>query len=191
MNEKQWILQYLVDISKEISALIANVLFDQRKCPNIGFPRWYLEKSLFPIRSDLCIPRVFEHATTLSDKCKRSVIWRINLCVSTLHLPFCGRSRAWLLRCSCGESSTRVEADDRRSWVVRPLPAAAAPRAPALAPAALDQHRLDHRTWCARVFATAWVRRVMPFSWNHVRKNPVKIRVYPKLPRYTRKTRVK
>lgn len=117
------------------------------------------------------------------DKCKRSVIWRINLCVSTLHLPFCGRSRAWLLRCSCGESSTRVEADDRRSWVVRPLPAAAAPRAPALAPAALDQHRLDHRTWCARVFATAWVRRVMPFSWNHVRKNPVKIRVYPKLPR--------
>jgi hypothetical protein len=89
-----------------------------------------------------------------------------------LGLPSCGRSRAWLLlRCSCGvQPSTRVEADDRRSWVVRPLPAAAAPRAPAAAPApapaVLDRHRLDHRTWCARVFATAWVRCVMPSSWN-------------------------
>lgn len=98
-----------------------------------------------------------------------------------LDLLSCGRSRAWLLRCSCGEPSTRVEADDRRSWVVRPLPAAAAPRAPAAAlapaPAVLDRHRLDHRTWCARVFATAWVRCVMPSSWNrksdeNMRKTP-------------------
>lgn len=152
--------------------------------PKCRFSMMIFREISFPDPIRFLHPRVFEHATTFwRDKCKRSVIWRINLCVSTLHLPFCGRSRAWLLRCSCGESSTRVEADDRRSWVVRPLPAAAAPRAPALAPAALDQHRLDHRTWCARVFATAWVRRVMPFSWNHVRKNPVKIRVYSKLPR--------
>lgn len=89
-----------------------------------------------------------------------------------MHLLSCGRSRAWLLGCSCGEPLMRVEADDRRNWVVRPLPVAAAPRAPAAAPApvVLDRHRLDHRTWCARVFATAWVRCVMPSSWNSQRE---------------------
>lgn len=102
----------------------------------------------------------------------RSVTWHITItCVTLLmqmHLLSCGRSRAWLLGCSCGEPLMRVEADDRRNWVVRPLPVAAAPRAPAAAPApaVLDRHRLDHRTWCARVFATAWVRCVMPSSWN-------------------------
>lgn len=106
----------------------------------------------------------------------RFVTWHITItCVTLLmqmHLLSCGRSRACLLRCSCGEPLTRVEADDRRNWVVRPLPVAAAPRAPAAAPApaVLDRHRLDHRTWCARVFATAWVRCVMPSSWNSRRE---------------------